>query len=61
MGQSSSGNHAHTLSVAGLIVTLGIIYGDIGTYPLYVFGDIINHKIITAHLAYGAIYCLFCH
>ncbi|MEI7588811.1 MAG: KUP/HAK/KT family potassium transporter [Chitinophagia bacterium] len=59
MGQSSSGNHAHKLSVAGLIVTLGIIYGDIGTSPLYVFGAIINHKIITAQLVYGAISCVF--
>ena len=33
---------AHKLSVAGLIVTLGIIYGDIGTSPLYVFKSIIN-------------------
>ena len=59
MGQSSGGNHAHKLSVAGLIVTLGIIYGDIGTSPLYVFGAIINHKIITEQLVYGAISCVF--
>jgi len=59
MGQTAGGNHAHKLSVAGLIVTLGIIYGDIGTSPLYVFGAIINHKIITEQLVYGAISCVF--
>jgi len=59
MGQTSGANHAHKLSVAGLIVTLGIIYGDIGTSPLYVFGAIINHKIITEQLVYGAISCVF--
>ena len=58
MAHSSSG-HAHKLSVAGLIVTLGIIYGDIGTSPLYVFKSIINHKIITEQLVYGAISCVF--
>ena len=34
--------HQQKLSVAGLIVTLGIIYGDIGTSPLYVFKSIIK-------------------
>ena len=58
MAHTSSG-HAHKLSVAGLIVTLGIIYGDIGTSPLYVFSTIINHKIITEQLIYGAISCVF--
>ncbi len=55
----TSGGHAHKLSVAGLLVTLGIIYGDIGTSPLYVFSTIINHKVITEQLIYGAISCVF--
>jgi len=59
MAQTSGGQHAHKLSVAGLIVTLGIIYGDIGTSPLYVFKSIINHKIISEQLVYGAISCVF--
>ncbi len=58
MAHTTSG-HAHKLSVAGLIVTLGIIYGDIGTSPLYVFKSIINHKVITEQLVYGAISCVF--
>ena len=58
MAHTTSG-HSHKLSVAGLIVTLGIIYGDIGTSPLYVFKSIINHKIITEQLVYGAISCVF--
>jgi len=59
MAHTSGGQHAQKLSVAGLIVTLGIIYGDIGTSPLYVFKSIINHKIITEQLVYGAISCVF--
>ncbi|HAY53771.1 MAG TPA: hypothetical protein DCY46_07340, partial [Lactobacillus sp.] len=30
------------LSVAGLLVTLGVVYGDIGTSPLYVMKSIIE-------------------
>jgi KUP system potassium uptake protein len=30
------------LSVSGLLVTLGIVYGDIGTSPLYVMKSVIN-------------------
>ncbi|MGI9138843.1 MAG: KUP/HAK/KT family potassium transporter, partial [Sediminibacterium sp.] len=59
MAQTSGGQHVHKLSVAGLIVTLGIIYVDIGTSPLYVFKSIINHKVITEQLVYGAISCVF--
>ena len=51
--------HQQKLTAAGLIVTLGIIYGDIGTSPLYVFKSIINHKVITEQLVYGAISCVF--
>jgi KUP system potassium uptake protein len=58
MAHTTSG-YSHKLSVAGLIVTLGIIYGDIGTSPLYVFKSIINHKVITEQLVYGAISCVF--
>lgn len=58
MGQTN-GSHAQKLSVAGLIVTLGIIYGDIGTSPLYVFKTIVNHRVITEQLVYGAISCVF--
>src|SRR5512145_2992965 len=42
MGLSSSSKHHQKLTVAGLIITLGIVYGDIGTSPLYVFKAIVN-------------------
>ena len=58
MAHTTNG-HTHKFSVAGLLVTLGIIYGDIGTSPLYVFSTIINHKVITEQLIYGAISCVF--
>jgi len=47
------------LSAAGLLVTLGIIYGDIGTSPLYVMKAIIGSKVISADLVLGGVSCVF--
>jgi KUP system potassium uptake protein len=46
------------LSVAGLLISLGIIYGDIGTSPLYVVKSIIGTRQITEQLVYGGISCV---
>ena len=54
-----SKHSSHPLSWAGLLVTLGIIYGDIGTSPLYVFKAIIGAREITEQLVFGAISCVF--
>jgi KUP system potassium uptake protein len=45
-------------TVAGLIIALGIIYGDIGTSPLYVFNAIINGRIIDESLIIGCLSCI---
>jgi len=34
---------------AGLLIALGIIYGDIGTSPLYVFNAIISDRVIMGY------------
>lgn len=47
------------VTVASLLVALGIIYGDIGTSPLYVFKAIIGTKNITQMLVYGGVSCVF--
>ena len=47
------------VTAAGLLVTLGIIFGDIGTSPLYVFSAIIGDKPISDTLVYGGISCVF--
>ena len=54
----SHNGHLNKLTVAGLIVTLGIIYGDIGTSPLYVFKSIVGDRKITEELVYGGISCV---
>ncbi len=53
--------HSNTKKVtaASLLVALGIIYGDIGTSPLYVFKSIIGEREISEILVYGAISCVF--
>nr|WP_315153649.1 KUP/HAK/KT family potassium transporter [uncultured Flavobacterium sp.] len=47
------------VTVASLLVALGIIYGDIGTSPLYVFKAIIGTRDITQMLVYGGVSCVF--
>lgn len=68
-----SKQHHHALSFAGLIITVGIIFGDIGTSPLYVLKAITNAdpirdahghliergKLITDQLIMGALSCIF--
>ncbi|MFN3969468.1 KUP/HAK/KT family potassium transporter [Flavobacterium sp.] len=47
------------LSVGGLLVALGIIYGDIGTSPLYVMKAILGAHAISRDLVLGGISCVF--
>ncbi len=49
---------ANKASAAGLLIALGIIYGDIGTSPLYVLNAIINGKEINEVLIIGALSCI---
>lgn len=47
------------VTIASLLVALGIIYGDIGTSPLYVFKAIIGARDINLMLVYGGVSCVF--
>ncbi len=56
----ASGHIDHDkVTAAGLLVTLGIIFGDIGTSPLYVMNAIIGNRVIDASLVLGGISCIF--
>ncbi|MBH2003804.1 MAG: KUP/HAK/KT family potassium transporter [Sphingobacteriia bacterium] len=46
------------VTATGLIIALGIIYGDIGTSPLYVFNAIISNRVISEELIMGALSCI---
>ena len=46
------------VTAAGLLIALGIIFGDIGTSPLYVLNAITNGKIIGDELIIGSLSCI---
>lgn len=50
-----------TAKVTGvsLLVALGIIYGDIGTSPLYALKAVIGNREISEKLVYGGVSCIF--
>ena len=52
-------SHISKFSMIGVIITLGIVYGDIGTSPLYVMKAILGaNKHIDANYIIGAISCI---
>ena len=59
---STHGSHSSVhskLTLAGLLVTLGIIYGDIGTSPLYVLKAIVGQNDpINAEVVLGGLSCI---
>jgi KUP system potassium uptake protein len=50
--------HSNKVSAAGLLIALGIIYGDIGTSPLYVLNAILKDREVTELLILGALSCI---
>jgi KUP system potassium uptake protein len=60
MNRGSSKAHINSVTVASMLVTLGIVYGDIGTSPLYVMKAIIaGADTITPAFIYGGLSCIF--
>jgi KUP system potassium uptake protein len=54
-----SNQHSDRITIASLLVALGIIYGDIGTSPLYVMKAIIGNRTIDEALVFGGVSCVF--
>jgi len=54
-----SKHNEHKVSAAMLLITLGIIYGDIGTSPLYVMKAIVGKQPINPEVVLGGISCIF--
>lgn len=59
----SSQKNFNALSAGGLLVSLGIVYGDIGTSPLYTLKAIFNSVVgggqeVTPELVLGALSCI---
>lgn len=51
--------HAPLFSPRGVLISLGIIYGDIGTSPLYVMTAIVGEREISRELIFGGLSCVF--
>lgn len=59
--KTEKSHNIHKLSIAGLVVTLGIVYGDLGTSPLYTMQAILHQStgVINELLIYGSLSCVF--
>lgn len=49
------GSNINKVSAAGMLIALGIIFGDIGTSPLYVFNTIIADRVVSRELILGTL------
>src|SRR6188768_1788878 len=49
----------HKLSIAGILIALGIIYGDIGTSPIYTMKFIAGDRPINEDLILGGLSAVF--
>ena len=55
----SNEKNLNRITIASLLVALGIIYGDIGTSPLYVLKAVIGERPIEPVLVYGGVSLIF--
>jgi len=56
---NSNTKSLNRITIASLLVALGIIYGDIGTSPLYVLKAVVGEREINETLVYGGISLIF--
>ena len=57
--ESSAVCHHHRVGFLGLLITLGIVFGDIGTSPLYVMKAILHTgETINESTILGALSCI---
>lgn len=58
MSQSSPAD-SNKVTPAGLLIAIGIVFGDIGTSPLYTFKAIFGERILTETLVLGSLSAVF--
>ncbi|MDP4282558.1 MAG: KUP/HAK/KT family potassium transporter [Bacteroidota bacterium] len=60
MSHTFNKSHISTVTAAGLLITLGIVYGDLGTSPLYVMRAIVaGADTINENFILGGLSCIF--
>ncbi|MCI0389909.1 MAG: KUP/HAK/KT family potassium transporter [Acidobacteria bacterium] len=52
-------NHLNQVTLLGMLVAIGIVFGDIGTSPLYTFSAVIGSKPVEPLLALGGLSAIF--
>ncbi len=50
--------YTNKATAAGLLIALGIIYGDLGTSPLYVLNAVMAGRVVSNELIIGALSCI---
>jgi KUP system potassium uptake protein len=58
-GNMNQTNQLDKLNAAGLLVAIGIVFGDIGTSPLYTYRAIIDEQPVDETLALGGVSAIF--
>ncbi len=56
---SNHSEHLNKATAAGLLIAIGIVFGDIGTSPLYTFSAIVGTRTIEPILALGGLSAVF--
>ncbi|MFC4230976.1 KUP/HAK/KT family potassium transporter [Parasediminibacterium paludis] len=52
-------NYNKRISFAGALIAVGIVFGDIGTSPLYTLNAVFHNRVITENVALGSLSCIF--
>ncbi len=47
------------ITLAGSLIAVGIVFGDIGTSPLYTLNSVFHGRVINGAVALGALSCIF--
>ncbi|UHG92120.1 KUP/HAK/KT family potassium transporter [Spirosoma oryzicola] len=55
----SAHSHLNKVSLQGLLISIGIVFGDIGTSPLYTYKAIFGERILTENLVLGSFSAVF--
>jgi len=60
MSSGNKNSRIQKVTIAGLLITLGVVYGDLGTSPLYVMRAVVGGASeINELLIYGVLSCVF--
>jgi len=59
MSSSSAADFHKRISAAGVLIATGIVFGDIGTSPLYTLNAVFHDRVITEDVALGALSAIF--